>query len=180
MRQIPGKGREAVWCWKVPKPSASLYREELKGSSTPAYQQVIAQLIWGRCWGLHPKFPWGGRGDLPWWAPGQKVQSQPSVSWGQCLPDQTQLSQASSGPETSLGRHWAPVRVGGGACGHWAKALALEPPPSEGGSEEPRVLETSRLGSTSFHSILSPCVYSTPSHLAKEEPVCHSEKVMTP
>ena len=33
---------------------------------------------------------------------------------------------------------------------------------SEGGSEEPRVLETLRLGSTSFHSILSPCVYSTP------------------
>ena len=33
---------------------------------------------------------------------------------------------------------------------------------SEGGSEEPRALETLRLGST--HSILSPCVYSTPPH----------------
>ena len=67
---------------------------------------------------------------------------------------------------------------------------------SEGGSEEPRFLETLSLGSTSFHSILSPCVHSMPhtcyltsslgnlefdllSHLAKGEPICHSEKVMT-
>lgn len=33
---------------------------------------------------------------------------------------------------------------------------------SEGGSEETRALEALRLGST--HSILSPCVYSTPPH----------------
>lgn len=81
--------------------------------------------------------------------------------------------------------------------GLWSLGQGSGSRASEGGSEEPRVLETSSLGSTSFHSILSPCVHSTPhtcyltssplgnlefdllSHLAKEEPICHSEKVMT-
>lgn len=80
--------------------------------------------------------------------------------------------------------------------GLWSLGRGSGSRASEGGSEEPQVLETLSLGSTSFHSILSPCVHSMPhtcylnsslgnlefdllSHLAKEEPICHSEKVMT-
>lgn len=125
------------------------------------------------------------------WAEGS-VPAVCTVGTALTRPDMTQPSLV--GPQNIT---WEAL----GPCPCWRRGLwslgrGSGSRASEGGSEEPQVLETLSLGSTSFHSILSPCVHSMPhtcylnsslgnlefdllSHLAKEEPICHSEKVMT-
>lgn len=98
-----GKGREAVW--KVPRPIASLYREELKGSPTPCLPTDNSASDLGKMLGAAPQVSLGEAEET---CPGGLLgrRSSPSRLYhrGQCLQTEPATQpRSSSGPEHHLG-----------------------------------------------------------------------------